>query len=134
MPCSPTRQKGWLARGRCGGHGAGDLAEDGADAGSHTGHDSASGNRDETCHQSIFNEVLASGIAPNSQLQNQIRDPCHFLCLPLSLRRISFATTSKLSPEAGTITSVEMLRTVINSPTGIPLESWAGHSTFGGDP
>jgi hypothetical protein len=61
------------------GHRASDLAEDGADAGGNTRHDCARGNRDETCHQSVFNEVLASGILPNSQLPNQIGDPCHLL-------------------------------------------------------
>src|SRR5580658_8005567 len=76
-----------LAGGRCSGHGAGDLAEDRADAGSNTRHDSARGNRHETGHQSILNEVLASSVLPNSQLPNQISNPCH-LFSPL-LRRLS---------------------------------------------
>jgi hypothetical protein len=80
-PDRPPTKEGSLARGRCGGHSAGDLAEDRADAGRNAWHDSACGNRDKTSHQSIFNEVLASGVFPNSQLPNQISDPCHFLCL-----------------------------------------------------
>jgi hypothetical protein len=123
-----------LAGRRCGGHGAGDLAEDRADAGSNARHNRACGNRDETCHQSILNEVLSSVVVPNSQLPHQISNACHFLCLLLSPRRISSATTSKLSPEAGMIPSVKALRTVMNSPTGIPFESWSGCSTLGGDP
>jgi hypothetical protein len=51
----------------------------------------------------------------------------------LSPRRISSATTSKLSPEAGTITSVKALRSTTNSTTGIPFESWTEHSTLGGE-
>ena len=81
LPCSPTHQKrkfsSWpLRRSWCW-----RSAEDRADAGRNARHDSACGDRDETCHQSIFNEVLASGIVPNSQLPNQISYPCHFLCL-----------------------------------------------------
>src|SRR6202142_1383580 len=101
---SPTRQKK-LAGGRCSGHGAGDLAEDRADAGSNTRHDSARGNRHETGHQRVLNEVLASSVLPNSQLPNQIGDPCHLNLL--SLRRISSVAMSKLSSEPGTVKSVE---------------------------
>ena len=107
--------------GRCGsGHGAGDLAEDRADAGSNTRHDSARGNCHETCHQSILNEVLASSVLPNSQLPNQIGDPCHLNLL--SLRRISSVAMSKLSSEAGTVKSVEALRTNLNSTSVQPSQ------------
>src|SRR5450755_739885 len=75
-----------LARGRGSSHCAGDLAEDRADAGRNTRHDSARGNRHETRHQGVLNEVLASGVLPNSQLPNQIGDLCHLF--HLFLRRI----------------------------------------------
>jgi len=42
----------------------------------------------ETRHQSILNEVLASSVLPNSQLPNQIGNPCHLFLL--SPRRIFF--------------------------------------------
>ena len=104
MVCSPTPVKGCLAGGGCSRHRAGDLAEDRADAGRNTRHDRARGNGDEAGHESVFNEVLASSVLPNSQLPNQIGDPCHVYLL--SLRRISFAAMSKLSSKAGTIKSV----------------------------
>jgi hypothetical protein len=70
-----------LAGGCSSSHRAGDLAEDRADAGGNTRHDSARRNCDEARHQGIFNEVLASGVLPNSQLPNQIGDPCHVFFL-----------------------------------------------------
>src|SRR5258708_1308801 len=63
---------------------AADLAEDGADAGGDTRHDSAGGDGHETCHQSVFDEVLTACILPNFQLQNEIRNPCHLLLLFLA--------------------------------------------------
>src|ERR1700736_2607569 len=108
--------------GRCGsGHGAGDLAEDRADAGSNTRHDSARGNCHETCHQSILNEVLASSVLPNLQLPNQIGDPCHLFSSPL--RRISSPAMSKLSSIPGMVKSVEALRTNPNSTSATHAQS-----------
>src|SRR5580692_5622966 len=118
---------GGLAGLGCSGHGAGDLAEDRADAGRNTRHDSARGNRHETGHQSVLNEVLASSVLPNSQLPNQICDPCHLNLL--SLRRISSVAMSKLSSEPGTVKSVEALRTNLNSTSANSLKM-SGSSTF----
>ena len=80
-------------------HYARDLAEDRADAGRNTRHDSASGNCHKARHQCILNEVLSSGILPNFQFQNQIRNFCHVF---LSLATESSIAIGKLSPEAGT--------------------------------
>src|ERR1022692_4779693 len=114
----PSKKR--LTGGRCCGHCAGDLAEDRADAGSNPGHDSARGNRHETRHQSILNEVLASSVLPNSQLPNQIGNPCHLFLL--SLRRISSVAMSKLSSKAGVVKAVEALRTNLNSTSATPSQ------------
>jgi len=69
-------------------HDARDLTENSADAAGNVGHNCARGHRDEAGHQSILNEVLASGILPDSQLPYQIGDSFHIPRLhlePLSL-------------------------------------------------
>jgi len=56
---------------RCGGsHYRRDLAEDGADAGCDARHDGASGDSHESSHEGIFNQVLASLIAPGFDNHN----------------------------------------------------------------
>ena len=49
-----------------------DLREDGRNLVRHTGHHGASRYGHETSHQSIFDEVLASGVSPNPELPNDI--------------------------------------------------------------
>jgi hypothetical protein len=75
-----------LASGRGGGHGAADLAEDGAEAGGNCWHDGGGGNRYKTRHQGVFDEVLAAGFFPNSQFPSQINNPCH-VPIPLVLSK-----------------------------------------------
>src|SRR5712692_4797879 len=80
----PTDKEGWLALGAGSRHRAVDLAEDGADAGGNIRHDCTGGHSHETCHQSVFDEVLTVLILPNLQFQYEIRNPRH-ICLLLFL-------------------------------------------------
>jgi hypothetical protein len=67
-----------LALRRCNVHYAGNLAEDRADTGCDTRHDSTGGNGNKTSHQRILDEVLSASVFQNLQLQNQIIKSCHF--------------------------------------------------------
>jgi hypothetical protein len=58
-------------------HRARDLAENGADAGGNARHDGAGSYRNESCHQSIFDEVLSARIFPDAKLPNQIGNTSH---------------------------------------------------------
>src|SRR5712692_6308216 len=63
---------------RCGvRHHAGDLAEDRADAGCNARHDRPRGNRDESRHQGVFDQVLSSIVAPYADTGCDAVNPIH---------------------------------------------------------
>jgi hypothetical protein len=63
-------------------HHTSDLTEDFADATSHPRHNCTRRHRDETCHESILDEILAVGVRPNPQPPHQI-DECLQLTWPI---------------------------------------------------
>jgi hypothetical protein len=79
-------------------HHAGNFAEDGADTGGHARHDSARGNRHETRHKRVFDQVLTFGIFPYFQLQNHICDLCHCFSSPLRWIRPSLLVSYHPNP------------------------------------
>jgi hypothetical protein len=98
----PSTRKGLLADVRSSGHGAGDLAKDGADAGGDTRHNSAGGDSHEPCHQGILNKVLTACIRPDSQFPHEIVNPSHLFSSSLQLMYMSVADMN-LSPAISSI-------------------------------
>jgi hypothetical protein len=64
-----------------GGHRAGNLAENNADACGNARHDRAGSDRNESRHQSVFNEVLSFGVFPDAKLPYQVSNTSHFVVL-----------------------------------------------------
>ena len=66
-----------LALGRRARHDRRDFAKDGANTRCDTGHDGPGCNSDESCHEGIFDQILAMGVLPDSQLINMTAEELH---------------------------------------------------------
>jgi len=60
-----------LTRGAGSSHNARDFAEDSADIGGYGGHDRPGSNGHKTCHERVFNEILAVRILPDPDSQHE---------------------------------------------------------------